>query len=133
MTWYKNGLYFKCLKNCSKCCTGSPGYVWLTKSEIEKISKFLKLSIKDFLKKYTKQVKGKISLLDNFKNYDCCFLKDQKCQIYKIRPKQCLTFPFWKSNLKSLKNWQAEKKHCPGIDDKTAKLYTFDEIKKNID
>jgi len=132
MTWYKKGLYFKCLKDCASCCTGAPGYVWLNDSEIEKIAKYLKLSKIDFLKKYTRQIGKKISLKENFKNYDCCFLKDKKCQIYDARPKQCKTYPFWKSNLKSSKNWEDEKKYCPGIDAKDAKLFLETEINEKI-
>ncbi|NGX33920.1 MAG: hypothetical protein K1060chlam1_00263 [Candidatus Anoxychlamydiales bacterium] len=132
MTWYKEGLYFKCLKNCANCCSGAPGYVWLEDIDIEKVSKFLKISKKDFLKKYTRSIKEKISLIENFKNYDCCFLKDKKCQIYDVRPGQCKTFPFWKSILKSPNSWEGEKNHCPGIDDKTGKLYSSEEINKKI-
>ena len=132
MTWYQKGLYFKCLKGCANCCTGAPGYVWLDDSEIEKISEHLKLSKKDFLKKYTRQIGKKISLIEDFKNYDCCFLKDKKCQIYDARPEQCKTYPFWKSNLKSSKNWQDEKSYCPGIDKKDGKLFSLDEINKKI-
>ena len=35
--------------------------------------------------------------------------------------------------LKSLKNWEDEKKYCSGIDDDTGKLFTFDEINKKIE
>jgi len=132
MTWYKKGLYFKCLNGCAKCCTGSPGYVWLTEDDIERISKHLKISKTDFLKKYTRQVKGKISLTENFKNFDCCFLIDKKCQIYSIRPNQCKTYPFWDSSVRSSNSWEAEKNHCPGIDDKTGKLFTLEEINEKI-
>ncbi|NGX63356.1 MAG: hypothetical protein KR126chlam6_00764 [Candidatus Anoxychlamydiales bacterium] len=130
MAWYKDGLYFKCHKNCSKCCTGSPGYVWLTTQEIDKIAKFLKIPKENFLKTFTRSIKGKISLKENFSNFDCCFLKDKKCQIYEARPKQCKTFPFWKSNLQSQRAWQFQKKHCPGIDDTSGKLYPEKEIEK---
>ncbi len=130
--WYKKGLYFKCLKNCAKCCSGFPGYVWLTNDDIKNISKKLKISKKDFLKKYTRNVKNKISLIENLKNYDCPFLKDKKCQIYEVRPNQCKTFPFWKNILKSRQSWDAERFNCPGINDTTGKLYSNDEINKKI-
>ena len=31
--WYQQGLKFHCL-GCGDCCTGEPGYVWVTKAEI---------------------------------------------------------------------------------------------------
>ena len=86
--WFKNGLYFKC-QQCSDCCTGAPGYVWLTEKDIQNIIKFLNIEEKDFLKKYTRHVRGQISLKELFPNYDCIFLKDRKCQIYQARPMQC--------------------------------------------
>lgn len=129
MYWYKKGLYFKCLK-CSKCCSGFPGYVWVSSKEIEKISNFLKTSKKDFLKKYTRQISGLISLKEHPITYDCCFLKNKKCIIYEARPKQCERFPFWQSNLKDLKSWQSLKEYCPGIDNKEGKLFSFEEIQK---
>ncbi|MBN2479397.1 MAG: YkgJ family cysteine cluster protein [Parachlamydiales bacterium] len=130
--WYKKGLYFKCHK-CSKCCTGGPGYVWLCEIEIEKISKHLNLSKNDFLKKYTRCVRGKISLIENQKNFDCVFLKDKKCQIYEVRPSQCKTFPFWHCNLSSEKNWEDLKESCPGIDDKNGQFFDFEKIREIVD
>ena len=132
MVWYKKGLRFKCLKNCSNCCTGSPGYVYLTQKEIQNISGFLKISKKNFLIKYTRQVRNKISLKENYKNFDCCFLKDKSCLIYSVRPRQCKTFPWWKSNLISIETWQALKKYCPGLDHIDGKLYSFEEIQENL-
>ena len=52
-SWFDKGLKFKCT-GCGRCCTGSPGYVWLSLNEIEVISKFLKLSVKEFKKKILK-------------------------------------------------------------------------------
>ena len=127
--WYKKGLKFKCLK-CSKCCSGSPGYVWITQKDIESISSFLKITKKTFLDKYTRYISGRISLKENLFNFDCCFLKDKKCLIYRIRPKQFKQFPWWKDNLNSLQSWQSLKKQCPGIDNPEGKLFTFKEIQK---
>ena len=41
---------FKCQK-CSSCCRISPGVVFLTEKDVEKISSFLGLSLIDFIKK----------------------------------------------------------------------------------
>ena len=40
MAWYRDGLRFECTQ-CGKCCTGAPGYVWLTIPEIYRIAEFL--------------------------------------------------------------------------------------------
>lgn len=129
MCWYKEGLYFKCTQ-CSGCCTGFPGYVWIEDEEIEKMYKFLKISKEEFLKTYTRKVYGKISLKENFINYDCCFLKNKKCMIYEVRPKQCQNFPFWENNLKNSNSWNALKEFCPGVNNKDGDFFSYEEIQK---
>ena len=126
--FYKNGLRFSCTE-CGKCCTGSPGYVWLTEEDIKKIVAFLAISKEEFLKKYTRNVNGRISLLEKAVSYDCIFLKDKKCLIYSSRPKQCSDYPFWPENLKSKESWENQKRYCEGIHDE-AQLIPFEEIKK---
>jgi Fe-S-cluster containining protein len=112
--WYQEGLNFKCTE-CGQCCTGSPGYIWVTEQEIIAIAAFLNLSIEDFSARYLRVVEDRISLLELPKNYDCIFLKDKKCQIYPVRPKQCRTFPWWPKNLKSKEDWQEAAQFCEGI------------------
>ncbi|MFA6119395.1 MAG: YkgJ family cysteine cluster protein [Parachlamydiales bacterium] len=129
MNWYKEGLNFECT-GCGKCCTGCPGYVWLSEKDIENIINFLKITREAFLKKYTRLVNNRISLIENFVNYDCCFLKDKKCQIYEARPFQCKQFPWWKDNLISPESWENVKKQCPGIDSNNSKLFSFEEIEE---
>lgn len=94
---------------------GSPGYIWVAEEEIKAIAAYLKLSIEEFSRRYLRRVKGKLSLLELPKTYDCIFLKDKKCQIYPVRPTQCRTFPWWPRNLKSEKEWQEAARGCEGI------------------
>lgn len=132
MSWYKKGLHFKC-RQCAKCCSGFPGYVRIAKKEIGRIHKFLKMSKEDFLKKYTRRIfSDLISLNESPVNYDCCFLKNKKCAIYEVRPNQCKAFPFWESNLKDQKSWQALKKLCPGIDNEDSDFFSFEDIQKKL-
>ena len=70
----KEGIHFKCT-GCGKCCTGEPGYVFLSQEDIQNLSLHLNLSQEAFLKKYTRYVEGRISLLEDPKNYDCIFFK----------------------------------------------------------
>ena len=57
--WYKEGLRFKCT-GCGKCCQG-PGYVWVGKQEIERLSKHFKIKPSLFIKKFTRQIEERIS------------------------------------------------------------------------
>ncbi|HCA49055.1 MAG TPA: hypothetical protein DEP12_01530, partial [Planctomycetaceae bacterium] len=48
------------------------------------------------------------------------------CSVYHARPIQCRTWPFWDSNLKNEKSWEATCKECPGSG--TGKVYRLEEI-----
>lgn len=121
MTWYEKGLFFQC-KKCGKCCTGFSGFVWLCKEDIQNISSFLNIPKETFLKKYTLKAFGKISLKEILPSYSCIFFKNNKCTIYKVRPIQCQTYPFWPSLLSSEKDWTNAQKNCPGMLDKKNKI-----------
>lgn len=121
--WYKNGLRFEC-QRCGNCCRGEPGVVWINKREVENISKSMNISPDLFTTKYLRFINGRISLLEH-DNGDCV-MYGNGCKIYDIRPLQCQTFPFWTSNLKTIAEWEEQKKMCPGIG--KGKLYTLDEI-----
>ena len=127
--WYDQGLYFRCI-GCSLCCTGASGYVWLSEKDIDDISSFLKITKDIFIKKYTRFVKNKISLKELYPCYSCIFLRDKKCIIYPVRPRQCKTFPFWDNILQSKKSWENCKKQCPGIESSSSYFYTKEKIQK---
>lgn len=113
--WFENGLRFKCTE-CGKCCTGSPGYVWVDDEEIKQMAAYLNLSVPEFARRYLRRKENRWSIIELTKNnFDCIFLKDKKCQIYPVRPKQCRTFPWWPQNLKSEKAWEEAAKFCEGI------------------
>lgn len=112
--WYAQGLRFECT-GCGQCCTGAPGYVWVNEEEIQTLADFLQLSKEEFSRSYLRQVKGKTSLIELPKTYDCIFLKDKKCQVYSVRPIQCRTYPWWSRNLKTEQAWQEAAQYCEGI------------------
>ncbi|MFI5334876.1 MAG: YkgJ family cysteine cluster protein [Chlamydiales bacterium] len=127
--WYKKGLHFNCTQ-CGACCTGSPGYVWIDEKEIEAMAKFLKISDEEFVKRYTRKVQGRLSLIEHPKTFDCVFLKERKCLLYNARPRQCKTFPWWSENLASKEAWEETAKRCEGINQPDAPLINFGEIEK---
>lgn len=127
MSWYKDGLKFKCT-GCGHCCTGEPGYVWLSPEEIDAISAHLGISKEKFIQTYTRSVFGKLSLREDRVNFDCIFLKDKRCQIYNERPSQCRTFPWWKENLESPASWKEVARRCEGVDHPDAPVVSLDVI-----
>jgi len=112
MAWYKDGLKFECTR-CGNCCTGSPGYVWITPLELHRIAEFLGINDIEFTSRYVRKVKDKTSLIE-LPNGNCIFY-DKGCTIYPVRPTQCRTFPFWPEILRSAKTWQKEAEECPGM------------------
>jgi len=112
--WYKEGLRFECT-GCGQCCTGSPGYVWVSEADIQAISDYLKIPLEEFSKKYLRKVGNRYSLLEKAGNFDCIFLEGKKCKIYPVRPIQCSTYPWWPELVESPERWQETAYHCEGI------------------
>jgi len=139
--WYAGGLKFTC-SQCGNCCTGGPGFVWISKEEIVRLAEFLRLTPQQVVEKYCRRVEGKFSLKEHRNargEYDCVFLKEEKverpaggsgagaggdekviltrrgCTIYPVRPLQCRTWPFWDTNLSSREAWDRSAQRCHGM------------------
>ena len=121
--WYRDGLQFTCT-GCGDCCTGAPGYVWVSREEIEALAGFLGLALDDFGKRYLRKVGSRHSLIER-PNGDCVFY-ERGCTVYPARPSQCREFPFWSENLKSRRAWQETAAGCPGMG--KGKLYRIEDI-----
>lgn len=133
LPWYKEGLRFECT-GCGKCCTGAPGYVWVSEEEVAAMAKALNLPVESFKKKYLRQRYNRYALIEKKSldgQYDCIFLEGRKCTLYEARPKQCRTFPWWKQNLNSEESWKLAAKDCEGINDQ-AWLVPYEEIEEQL-
>jgi Fe-S-cluster containining protein len=123
--WYSDGLRFECTQ-CGKCCTGAPGYVWLNDEEVDALATRVDVSREVFLREYTRREGGRRTLIEK-PNNDCVFYeKGVGCTVYEQRPRQCRSWPFWESNLKSERHWRQTVDICPGSGE--GRLYTIDEI-----
>jgi len=130
LPWYKDGLPFKCTE-CGQCCTGSPGHVWLKEDDIEALCKELKIEREEFLRLYTRTAYGLTSLLEHPRTYDCVFLEGKRCKVYKARPKQCRTFPWWPEHLSSPEAWKEAAARCEGINHPEAPIVPFEKIEES--
>lgn len=112
--WFKDGLRFQC-SQCGDCCTGAPGHVWVNQEEIQNLSKQIGVDEDEFERKYVRRVGIRKSLVE-FPNGDCVFFngKARKCTVYEARPRQCRTWPFWQSNLRTEEDWRQTCEVCPG-------------------
>lgn len=117
-------LKFECQSSCpGKCCKVPKGknlFVFLTLRDRMMLSWFLKKPVNKFASqglftstRFTNKPSRQWFL--NFgKNQACPFLKSGKCSVYKARPTQCRTWPYW-SELVNEKTWELLKEDCPGI------------------
>jgi len=124
--WYADGLRFTCTQ-CGQCCTGAPGYVWVTDADIERLAAAKGMDAREFYLRYVVDC-GDRKTLGERANYDCVMLEDGHCSVYTVRPSQCRTFPFWADNIESRRDWRRTARQCPGCDQ--GRLYTLGEIQQ---
>ena len=141
--FFDKGIRFEC-RQCGACCTGSPGTIYVDKSEVSAIAKFLKIPVVNLKEKYLYPFKNSYSIREHSerqgpqpngatapvsKNNFCkkntilqvcstdgrCFFYEDGCRIYPVRPGQCSSYPFWFINLRSEKKWHSVSEECRGI------------------
>lgn len=115
--FYKEGLKFQC-QRCNYCCRHEPGYVFLSEKDLKAMVKETGLSRQAFIDKYCQWVDigffKRLSLIEK-ENNDCIFWSESGCAVYKARPLQCRSYPFWMHVVESPATWTEEAKSCPGI------------------
>ena len=116
--WYAEGLRFSCTQ-CGKCCTGEPGFTWISEAEIAALAEHLGVDRAEFLQRYTKTAfrdgEQRKSLTEK-PGGDCVFfIRGVGCTVYELRPKQCKTWPFWGRLVASKTDWEVAARECPGM------------------
>jgi len=126
LPWYHGGLKFTCTE-CGDCCSGAPGYVWVNNEEIAALAALVGLTVEALEDQFVRRVGARKSLKE-LPGGDCVFLDSQtrKCSVYQARPRQCRTWPFWDSNLKTPEDWKHTCAVCPGSGQ--GQLHNLDEI-----
>ena len=114
LPWYKDGLKFTC-SQCGDCCTGAPGFVWVNAAEIAEMAAIVGMEVPAFEARYVRTVGIRKSLTER-PNGDCELLdpKTRGCTVYQARPRQCRTWPFWESNIRTPEAWKETCEMCPG-------------------
>ena len=115
--FYQAGLRFECTR-CSKCCRHTPGYVFLSSSDLDVLSAALGMDRQRFLREYCRRVPlgmaRRISLKEK-ENLDCILWENGGCSVYEARPLQCRSFPFWSGCVSSPEEWEIHARQCPGM------------------
>lgn len=94
------GLKSKAFLNCSICdkCCEYRGDIKITPINVLEISKYLKISIDEFLEKYTEPAPNEDPeiVIKGIGEKRYCIFNDRttfKCKIHDVEPMQCLVFP----------------------------------------
>jgi Fe-S-cluster containining protein len=123
--WYGDGLAFECTR-CGACCTGAPGFVWVSVEEMQRIAEHRGEDLQAFASRFVRQVGTRYSLIER-PNGDCIFWdRERGCTVYESRPIQCQTWPFWSENVETPGDWEFVKQGCPGAG--RGRVYTAEEI-----
>jgi Fe-S-cluster containining protein len=136
--FYTEGLRFSCTR-CSSCCRYEEGFVFLSRKDADLLAGELCLGYTEFVEAYCRWVPcleggmERLSLKEK-SNRDCVFWTASAsgetrggCRVYKVRPLQCRTFPFWRPVLVSAESWKWTAGTCPGMG--KGVLYSMDYIK----
>lgn len=113
----EGGLRFEC-QRCMACCSGAPGYVWLSGRDLAGLADAFGLERDEFIRRYCVEVdtgEGWALSLSETEDYRCILLGENGCLAYGARPVQCRTYPYWDSVLESEESWKRESGNCPGI------------------
>lgn len=129
--WWADGVRFQC-QGSGQCCVsrGEYGYVFLTKDDRRRMAKELKTSTSAFTRKYCDKLGPAFHLKEEKSRPECMFLNNNRCQVYKARPTQCRTWPWWPETLPA-KAWKKELiGQCPGVG--KGRLVSAKEIRENL-
>jgi uncharacterized protein len=115
--FYASGLRFECTR-CNRCCRHTPGYVFLSRVDLERLARAKNVEVGEFLATWCRTVDlgvaKRISLREK-SNYDCIFWENGGCSVYEARPLQCRAFPFWGASVSSREEWDRQAEQCPGM------------------
>jgi len=104
-------LLFEC-RLCGDCCKGYGG-TYVAREDIEAISRYIGTDPRSFVTEYCRLSGNKPVLAQGANGY--CIFWDKLCTIHPVKPLMCKRWPFLKSLLVDINNWQAMAHSCPGI------------------
>lgn len=150
----RKGVKYECIAgpggSCDGHCCWGDGSIYLYAEDIERFLDFFKIDLDTFLEQHViaedapcHHIKTKIMvpslMLKETKERAACHFQDAEhgyCAVYKVRPFQCVGYPFWNMNTKSKMAWEKVVSFCPGAKDAPtmpgAKLYPAKEIRRLV-
>ncbi len=77
-------------KSCANCCRVATTQI--SERDVDHLSRFLGIRVKDFLRDYTTDTADEGRILKR-NEHGCVFLDGNLCSVYDARPKTCQVFP----------------------------------------
>lgn len=102
---------FEC-RRCGDCCKGFGG-TYLSPADVERISSFIGVSQREFLRGYCTLSGGKPIIAQAETGY--CIFWDQLCTIHPVKPRMCRQWPFIRAVTIDVANWDIMADLCPGM------------------
>jgi Fe-S-cluster containining protein len=102
---------FACTR-CGDCCNGYGG-TYLSGTDIASIARYLGVSADRLVVDYTRISGGRRLIAQGDDGY--CIFWDKVCTIHPVKPKMCRQWPFIRSILVDVGNWQVMAASCPGM------------------
>lgn len=130
--YYKTtkGLRFECT-DCGNCCT-RPGPVYFPDPDLKRAAAFLKMTPGTFRRRFRLRPAEGMLALDPGPQAPCTFHDaDTGCTIYKARPTQCRTWPFWSEVVQRRGDWESAARDCEGMNQ--GRRYPVREIEAALD
>ncbi|MEE4262930.1 MAG: YkgJ family cysteine cluster protein [Desulfobacteraceae bacterium] len=115
---------------CGECCKGYGG-TYLSGKDIDMISCYLGVSADWLVAHCTRQSGGRHLIGQGDNGY--CIFWDKVCTIHPVKPKMCRQWPFIRSILVDVSNWQAMAASCPGMDADAPDQKILECVKKALD
>lgn len=128
--FWSEGIRFQC-QGSGNCCVshGEYGSVYVTLEDRRRLAHALGMKTSAFTRQYC-ELRDGIWKLKDAANEACAFLQNKRCGVYKARPTQCRTWPFW-PEVMNAKTWSREvASFCPGVN--KGRLWTPAEIEEQL-
>ena len=112
--WFHDGLRFECTE-CGDCCTARRAMSGSIARRSQPWPQGRVWNLPNSRSATCGSVGVRKSLAE-FENGDCVFFdgETRKCTVYEDRPRQCRTWPFWESNVRTPQAWKQTCQVCPG-------------------
>ncbi len=104
---------FEC-QQCGQCCYGEGG-IFIEPEDVAAIAEYLGISPEEFEKRFVGHRNGRLDI-GTGANGACHFLKDNRCSIHPVKPKNCRLWPFLPGPLTEEWGFKSMKGNCPGFD-----------------